>query len=259
MAENNSLYGLLGYISPTNQEWAPWPVRAARSGLAGLMAPGDAYQGNLPMTGQDGRTSLEAIGRASDLGGLLTLGAGAAPAEAGFGLSAGLNGLRQRYAAYLSEAAGGKDPARIKLTPERIDVAKELMRTAFGMFPEGKPNPVMGSVPSPYRQTEQAKAAADFAARARLAGIDDVRVKFADGPGGSVYVRTGDHGTVRFADHPPPTGWVVNPATGKSELQTVGGYSKELGRRHMPATVDASSGTKPAYDFLAALLRGDGV
>lgn len=217
------------------------------------------------MTDASGHTSLAAIGRANDLAGLMTLGAGATPAEAGIGLNAGLNGLRERYAAYLRAASGGKDPARIKLTPERIEAAKEAQRTGLGMFPAGRPNPVLGSEPGTYRQTQQAQAAAEYAAAARQAGIDDVRVKFADGAGGSVYVRTGDHGTVRFADHAPPEGYYTNPLTGKEEFGVIGGYSPELGRRHYPATVNVSPerrgatlNARPAYDFLAALLRGDG-
>lgn len=256
------LSDLGNYISPSNQSWAPWPIMAVRHGLSALAAPGDAYSGTLPMMDASGHTSLAAIGRATDLAGLLTLGAGAAPAESGAVLNAG---LRDRYAPYLREASGGKDPARIKLTPERIEVAKELYRTGLGFFPEGRPNPPIGSNPGTYRQTPQAQAAADYATQARRAGIDDVRVKFADGPSGSVYVRTGDRGTVRFADHAPPEGYFTNPKTGKEEFGVVGGYSSELGRRHYPAAVNVSPArrgaplnTQPAYDFLAAILRGDG-
>jgi len=258
-----SLADIGRYFSPSNQEWAPWPVRAVRGGLAALAAPGDAYAGRLPMMDDSGHTSLEAIGRGADLAGLMTLGAGAIPAESGAVLNAG---LRDRYAAYLREASGGKDPNRIKLTPERVDAAKELYRTGLGYWPEGRPNIPVGSGPSPYRQTMQAQAAAEFAAQARRSGIDDVRVKFADGPMGSVYVRTGDHGTVRFADHAQPEGWFRNPKTGQEEYGAVGGFSKELGRRHYPATVNVSPASKfdrtldatSAYDFLAAILRGDG-
>lgn len=74
-----SLSGLANYLSPSNRGWAPWPVRAVREGLAALAAPGDAYSGALPMTGSDGHTSLEAIGRSVELAGLMTLGATGAP------------------------------------------------------------------------------------------------------------------------------------------------------------------------------------
>lgn len=60
----------------------------SNAGLLGLAkraftAPGDATSGRLPMTDASGHTSLAAIGRANDLAGLMTLGAGATPAEAG--------------------------------------------------------------------------------------------------------------------------------------------------------------------------------
>lgn len=254
MQSVGSLADLGNYFSPSNQSWAPWPVRAVRSGLAGLAAPGDAYSGALPMMDMSGHTSMDAIGRAADLGGLMTLGAGAVPAESGMALNAGLGGLRERYAAYLREASGGKDPARIKLTPERVEAAKELRRTGFGSYPEGFPINPIGSGPSPYRATEQARLAADFATQARQV-TDDVRIKFPEGPRGSVYVRVGDNGTARFADHLPPI----------ENGQIVGGYSKALGRRHRPATVDASRGkyddsinAAPAYEWLAKLLAGEG-
>lgn len=229
---------------------------ALSSAWSGVTAPGDAYAGRLPMMDGSGNTSLEAIGRGADLAGLITLGAGAIPAEAGgMALNAGLSGLRQKYAPYLREASGGKDPARIKLTPERVAAAKEAMRTASGMYPEGRPNPPVGSLPSPYRVTEQARLAADFAAQARQQ-LGDVRVKFPEGPKGSVYVRVGDNGTVRFADHLPPI----------ENGQIVGGYSKDLGRRHQPATVDVSRGKyqenidpAPAYNWLAKILAGDAI
>jgi len=84
-----SLADLGNYFSPSNQSWAPWPVRAIRSSLAALAAPGDAYAGRLPMMDASGHTSLDAIGRATDLAGLMTLGAGAAPAHEGMTLGSG--------------------------------------------------------------------------------------------------------------------------------------------------------------------------
>lgn len=74
-----SLSDLATYLSPSNQEWAPWPVRAVRSGLAALAAPGDVYSGALPMMDSSGHTSLDAIGRGADLAGLMMLGATGAP------------------------------------------------------------------------------------------------------------------------------------------------------------------------------------
>jgi len=238
----------------------------SNAGLLGLAKraftlPGDVMSGRLPMWDADGHTSREAIRRGADLAGLMTLGAGAVPAGGGVTLRAGLSGLRQRYAPQLNEAVNwSKDIGRIKLTPERVEAAKASLQRTL------ESQPRFGEGPSPYRLTDQAQAAAEYAAAARRAGIEDTRVKFADGPYGSVYVRIGDHGTVRFADHPAPQEWVTNPLTGQSELQAVGGFSRDLGRRHQPATVDtaparrgAPLNTQPAYDFLAALLRGDGV
>lgn len=79
-------YGLLSslaeYISPSNKEWAPWPIRTLRSGLAALAAPGDAYAGRLPMMDSAGHTSQASIGRIADLAGLMMLGATGAPAGA---------------------------------------------------------------------------------------------------------------------------------------------------------------------------------
>lgn len=74
-----SLSDLATYLSPSNTGWAPWPVRAVRSGLAALAAPGDAYAGRLPMMDDSGHTSAEAVGRSADLAGLMTLGATGAP------------------------------------------------------------------------------------------------------------------------------------------------------------------------------------
>lgn len=88
------LASLANYLSPSNQEWAPWPIRAARSGLAALATPGDAYAGRLPMMDSSGHTSLDVIGRATDLAGLMTLGAGAVPAGSGVTLRSGMGGAR---------------------------------------------------------------------------------------------------------------------------------------------------------------------
>lgn len=59
-----------------------WPARTIQSALSALMLPGDVYQGNISMQGDDGRTNPQAIGRSADLAGLLTMGAGAAPGGA---------------------------------------------------------------------------------------------------------------------------------------------------------------------------------
>ena len=69
-----------------------WPAKMAKDALSALMLPGDVYQGKVSMYGEDGRTNPEVINRSADLAGLVTLGAGAVPAEA--------NSLRSGIKAY---------------------------------------------------------------------------------------------------------------------------------------------------------------
>lgn len=69
-----------------------WPARMAQDALKAVMLPGDVYQGKVSMYGEDGRTNPEVINRSADLAGLVTLGAGAVPAEA--------NSLRSGIKAY---------------------------------------------------------------------------------------------------------------------------------------------------------------
>src|SRR4051812_39067046 len=68
--------GLLGLLAQT------WPARLAQGLLGGVTAPGDAWSGNLQMTGPDGHTSMGAVQRSADLASLLTLGAGGVPGGA---------------------------------------------------------------------------------------------------------------------------------------------------------------------------------
>jgi len=69
-----------------------WPAKMAQDALKAVMLPGDVYQGKVSMYGEDGRTNPEVINRSADLAGLVTLGAGAVPAEA--------NSLRSGIKAY---------------------------------------------------------------------------------------------------------------------------------------------------------------
>ncbi|HEX5508933.1 MAG TPA: hypothetical protein VFX37_10560 [Pseudolabrys sp.] len=74
-----------------------WPARLARTLINAAELPGDVYSGRVPVTGLDGYTNQEVINRAADLAGMVTLGAGAVPAEAnalrsGFGRSEYLGG-----------------------------------------------------------------------------------------------------------------------------------------------------------------------
>jgi hypothetical protein len=66
--------------------------QVAKDVLSALMLPGDVYQGNVPAYGADGRTSPQMIEGAANLGGMITVGAGAIPAEA--------NSLRMGIKAY---------------------------------------------------------------------------------------------------------------------------------------------------------------
>jgi hypothetical protein len=69
-----------------------WPARIARSILSAATLPGDVYQGNVSMTGDDGRTNPEVINRAAELGGLMaTGGLGGVPENA---LGSGLARMR---------------------------------------------------------------------------------------------------------------------------------------------------------------------
>jgi hypothetical protein len=69
-----------------------WPAKLAKSALEALMLPGQVYQGQVSMTGPDGRTNPEAINKAADLAGLVTGGSyAAAPAmknASGMGIKA---------------------------------------------------------------------------------------------------------------------------------------------------------------------------
>lgn len=69
-----------------------WPARIARSIMSAATLPGDVYQGNVAMTGDDGRTNPAVIDRAAELGGLMaTGGLGGVPENA---LGSGLARMR---------------------------------------------------------------------------------------------------------------------------------------------------------------------
>lgn len=148
--------------------------------------------------------------------------------------------LRQRYSLALSDASGGKDPMRIKLKPEVIDKAKKSyvemseMRKAVRAWPD----------------TLQMQQAKEFAERMSRQG-EDIRFKMPDGPRGSIYVRVGDRGAVRFSDHMQPEGFVGT----SSERQTVGGFSKALGRRHYPAPYSVSPHEMTLEDVLSVFKK----
>jgi hypothetical protein len=141
--------------------------------------------------------------------------------------------LRERYSSALYAASDGKDPNRIKLTDERMERAAEHLRGLFDTRTEVQSAP-------PTVQLSNARA---FASEAVKLG-EDVRLKLPEGPRGSVYVRVGRRGTVRFADHPQP----------KDGKEVVGGFSKALGRRHYPATMSVDPAGEEYANALAWLL-----
>lgn len=59
-----------------------WPAKLGRALLEGAKLPGDVYQGNVSMWGEDGHTNPEVINRSADLAGLLMGGTYGAPAGA---------------------------------------------------------------------------------------------------------------------------------------------------------------------------------
>jgi hypothetical protein len=142
--------------------------------------------------------------------------------------------LRDRYWYELYQASGGKDVNRIKLTPERVSAAADNI---------SKRNETPG-IPDPYLYLPHGQRALEFATEAKRAG-HDVQVKYPDGPMGSVYVRVGDRGTVRFADHAAPT----------EGGDVVGGYSSALRRRHGPATLSVAPGDNTFDDAMAWLSK----
>lgn len=69
-----------------------WPARIAKAIYGAATLPGDVYQGNVSMTGDDGRTNPAVIDRAAELGGLMaTGGLGGIPENA---LGSGLARMR---------------------------------------------------------------------------------------------------------------------------------------------------------------------
>lgn len=87
-----SLASIGGYLSPNNTEWAPWPVKAIRSGLAALRLPGEVASGatevapSVPGQWSDVDEARQQLtlgtmnSRATDLAGLVMGGSYAAPA-----------------------------------------------------------------------------------------------------------------------------------------------------------------------------------
>lgn len=203
----------------------------------GLDAPSAVLRGDVP--------AEDMLGEAFGTAGTAMIGGGLAPRPDGSVnafpkiTSQVPQNLRDRYSSALNFATDYKeDVQKIELTPETITKAKEyLVReydpTLFGTAQEAVDFKEFINSP-----TKQMLDAQKFATAAKQAG-EEVKFKMPDGPRGSLYVRVGNKGTVRFSDHSQPMEY---DASGK--LVPVGGFSPTLGRRHGAATlsVDPSSG-----------------
>lgn len=146
-------------------------------------------------------------------------------------------GLRQRYSSSLNDAVDwSKDIDRIKLTPKRVEKAKESLAKKIETWHQARS-------PGYFPETDQMAQAKDFARQMVREG-EEVRFRMPDGHGGSLYVRVGDKGTVRFSDHPQPR---------DHDGTVTGGFSKTLGRRHHPAQYSVSPTEMDVSDVLALL------
>jgi hypothetical protein len=212
--------------------------------VLGIVAP-------MAMAGQAGAPLAQAVEE-----GLLNYSAGPRNALADFGASEdgamrvpyiGGN-LRERYKTGLDYASGGKDVARIKITPQRVAKAKEYYARPYNPEWFASEDDFAAFTEAMSRPTNSMAGARALAEEAVRNG-EKVRFRMPDGPRGSIYVRVGDKGTFRFSDHAQPN------ESGK----VVGGYSTSMGRRHHPATasVDPHSGTS-LDDVMAMIRKKDG-
>ena len=160
--------------------------------------------------------------------------------------------LRERYSTALMRASGGKDPQRIKLTPPRMEAAKEHINSEFSKellrdAPAEEWRKLKAQNAQPTKQMIEAQLFASEAARRG----EKVSFRMPDGPSGSLYVRVGDKGTVRFSDHAQPMGY---DDAGNSV--PVGGYSSKLGRRHGVATISSDPQTGfTSSDAISRMLK----
>jgi hypothetical protein len=248
----------VGYILPL-ERGKDGRLRFARPGIVddivkAITLPGDVAAGRVDPMGQ------EAIERGFDLAGTVTLGGGFASAPASsLRMSMARNALkdealpgvgykledvaktpvpkrlRERYRSTLSDAADGKDPMRIKLTPERVEKAKAGLKESIDTWHSYRTGE------NKWGDTEQMRNAKAFAEEMVRRG-EKVSFKMPDGERGSIYVRVGKKGTVRFSDHPQPM----------EGDKIVGGYSKTLGRRHKPAQHSVAPKEATLEDVLRA-------
>lgn len=167
--------GLLGKLAQT------WPAKMAQGLLGAATLPGDVYQGNVSMYGEDGRTNPEVIGRSADLAGMVTLGAGAIPAEA--------NSLRAGMGAY--------DPTKTgwvfrDVKAPHNEMAKGDWRAVTNAADEGRVMNVELPIRSMY--ATQKSVNPDFAEAATTAVRGDSKdLPFVIKKNGQYFVQDGHH------------------------------------------------------------------
>ena len=96
-----------------------WPARLANDAWGAVTLPGDVYQGNVSMYGEDGRTNPEVINRSMDLAGLATLGGIAGTGEKS-GAVLGSGPIRRTY-------GGAADPTQTGWTFKDVAHPNRLM------------------------------------------------------------------------------------------------------------------------------------
>ena len=209
-----------------------------REGIDPLQTAGQAAVGAAAGTGLVGAidvapTVARAVGdRLSQPGEMPTVGANFANIP-----SVPFANLRERYSRVLREAADGKDPNKIKLTPDRMEKAKQIATREFDPSIFASKEDYENFKEEMKLPTKQMVAAKEFVSLA-LASDEKVKLRMPDGERGSIYVKVGDKGTVRFADHAQPTKF-----DDKNKIVPVGGFSTKLNRRHGAATLSVDPET----------------
>lgn len=108
-----------------------WPARLGKSIAGAVTLPGDAYQGNVPVVGEDGRTNPAVIDRSAELAALTMLGATGAPRGAIGNGPAGMfkwspldNADVYRELALKQRNNGGGGTVRVFNTQEALDASR---------------------------------------------------------------------------------------------------------------------------------------
>lgn len=116
-----------------------WPARLAKDAYKAVTLPGDVYQGNVSTWGDDGRTNPDVIGRASDLAGFVTLGAGGIPAGANE-LRAGFSGRKLPRDNYSGPVSRYTDELFREMSPSEalVDLPTSVAHGGYGMGGNGR-------------------------------------------------------------------------------------------------------------------------